>query len=226
MKKVYFLVNRMTDFGFAPLLEKHLGDCEVAVGTTLPAEPSAYDLVVLWSYRKKVPVEPGCRNIILFHSSRLPEGRGFAPIYNTIARDLERYTVSGIFAAAEFDTGDLIVRASFRMRENYIAADLRRWDEEISVMLVSRLLDRFGGGELKGVPQVGTSSWWERRCPEDGCIDTTRTFAELIPHLRASESRHPAFFMLGQTKYVVSVQPETAPAFPDDLEIEFFDSAQ
>lgn len=226
MKSLFFVVNNIVDFDFGHLVAKHLDDCSISVGTQLPAHSEEYDLIVLWNYRKKIAVPESSRNIVVFHGANLPEGRGFAPIYNSIAKGLEKYTLSGIFAADEVDQGDIIVQASFTIDDHYVAADLRRWDTEISLMLTRLMLERLDAGPLRGKPQEGIASWWPRRRPEDNEIDIRQPFSQLIPHLRACEEGHPAFFMLNGVKYLVQVKPEAYPDFPSDLEIVFFDSGQ
>ena len=219
--KIFFLVNKLAEFDFADLIEKHLIGHSVTVGNDLPFRSEDFDLVVLWSYRKKILVPDGQRNIVLFHSSSLPAGRGFSPIYNTIARGLDRYVVSGILVAPGIDEGDILVQASFAMRPEYIASDLRRWDAEISLILTRTLLERSVHTGLNGRKQTGVASWWPRRKPEDSEVDIKLPFERIISHLRACEERHPAFFMYDGVRYIVSVRPEISANFPADVQIVF-----
>lgn len=223
--KVFFLVNKLAEFDFSDLIEKHLVGHSVTVGNDLPFRPEEFDLVVLWSYRKKILVPDGLRNIVLFHSSSLPAGRGFAPIYNTIARGLNRYVVSGILVAPEIDEGDILVQASFAMRPEYIASDLRQWDAEISLLLTRMLLERSVPAGLNGRKQTGLASWWPRRNPQENEIDIKLPFESIISHLRACEEGHPAFFMYDGVRYLVSVRPEIPSTFPADVEIVFSSDA-
>jgi methionyl-tRNA formyltransferase len=226
MKNIFFVVNTIGDVNFSELLKKYLPNCSISVGDRLPVHASEFDLIVLWSYRKKIAIEENTRNIILFHSSPLPVGRGWAPIYNSIAKRLSHYTISGIFAAQELDAGDLIVQARFAIQDHYVAADLRKWDAEICVMLIEKILKKSELGPIAAKKQEGEPSTWPRRKPAENEIDVRRPFADVIPHLRACEEDHPAFFMLDKCKYSVTVKSEKAADFPRDLEIEFFDSAQ
>jgi methionyl-tRNA formyltransferase len=226
MKNIFFVVNTIGDVNFSELLKKYLPSCSISVGDRLPAHAAEFDLVVLWSYRKKIPIEENTRNIILFHSSPLPVGRGWAPIYNSITKCLSHYTISGLFAARELDTGDLIVQARFAIEDHYVAADLRKWDAEICVLLIEMILKKIELGPISAKTQEGKHCTWPRRKPAENEIDIRRPFAEVIPHLRACEEDHPAFFMLNKCKYNVTVKAEKAADFPRDLEIEFFDSAQ
>lgn len=226
MKKVFFLVNSMDEFNFDTLVKKHLDGCRVKTGTSLPANTEQYDLIILWSHRKIIKNIPSRRNVVLFHSSDLPEGKGWAPIYNAISRGKKYYVVSGIFADKKVDSGDMIVKAVFKIRDDYTADIIRRWDDEISIMLVSKILKRFKDKNIRGLKQIGRGTFYKRRMLEDNKINLNNRLSGIVKHLRACEKRHPAYFYYNRTKYLVRIEPENIPEFPRDLEITFFDTAQ
>lgn len=221
VNRILFVLNSLQEFDFGELLARHLSECEVSLGTALPPHPEDYRLIVLWNYRKILSEIPPGNNVILFHSSDLPEGKGWAPIYHAIADNHEFYVISGIFAAAEVDSGDVIVKARFRIRPEHTAADLRRFDSEISILLVANILHRFGQTSMIGSPQRGQGSFRPRRRPEDNEIEVDKPFRELIPHLRACEDRHPAYFAHQGCRYFVSVRSEVEASFPSDLVVSF-----
>lgn len=224
MKRVFFLVNKIDEFNFCQYIEKYLNEISVIVGDSLPEHTDEYDLIVLWSYRKIIKKIPNGKNIILFHSSDLPDGKGWAPIYYSIRSGLEHFTISGILADERVDSGDIIVKAKFRIKDNYTAEHIRKWDHEISIILVKKILERFANGKIRGEKQeeVGTSN--PRRKPDENRIDLKSRFEQTINHLRACEKNHPAFFYYNQTKYNITIEPETEPDFPADLKIKFYDS--
>jgi len=221
VSRIFFLLNALDEFDFGELLARHLSECEVSLGTSLPPHPEDYRLIVLWSYRKVLRELPPSNNVILFHSSDLPEGRGWAPIYHAIADNHEFYVISGIFAAPEVDSGDVIVKAHFRIRPEHTAADVRRFDSEISIMLVAKILDHFGNTPFVGTPQSGQGGFRPRRRLDDNEVDVTKPLSELIPHLRACEERNPAYFAYQGCRYLISIRPEVQTSFPSDLVVAF-----
>lgn len=223
MKKVFFLVNTLSEFVFGSLIEKYLLDVHVSVGESLPQHSEEYDLIVLWNYRKIIKGVQDKKNIIIFHSADLPEGRGWAPIYYSISNNKEFYVVSGILAGEGVDTGDIIVKARFRIRDNYTAEMIRQWDNEISISLIKDILKRFDGKELKGIKQEGKASTYSRRTPKDNEVRVDLPLSDIINHLRACEKQHPAFFYFNKIKYFIKIEPEYKAEFPDDLEIIFPD---
>ncbi|EKE02081.1 MAG: hypothetical protein ACD_20C00429G0018 [uncultured bacterium] len=222
MKKVFFVVNKLKEFNFKDLLEKYLSDVDVSVGECLPENTEDYDLIILWSYQKIIPNIKNKKNIILFHSSDLPEGKGWAPIYNVIACNKEYYTISGIFAVDKVDTGDVIVKAKFKILDNYTAEYIRKWDNEISIMLTQKILSRFNKGSLKGIKQEGIPTYYERRNSEDNEIMIDSKIIDNLNHFRACEKNHPAFFYYNGFKYNIFVETAQAPSFPEDIEVIFY----
>lgn len=223
MKKVFFLLNKISEFNFTDLLEKYISDCEVTIGESLPGHTEDYDLIVLWNYRKILQNVAGKKNIILFHSSDLPEGKGWAPIYNAISRGKEYYVISGVFADTKVDSGNIIIKARFKIRDDYTAEYIREWDSEITIRLIKEILIRFDNSEIKGMEQTGNDSFYPKRKPEDNEIKLDEKFGEVINKLRACEKSHPAFFVHRGQKYNVLIEPWDAPKFPEDLQIEFYD---
>ena len=222
MNKIFFLINEFDEFNFHELIEKHLDDVNVTIGNTLPVHTDEYDLVVLWNYRKIIKNIEGRKNIMLFHSSNLPYGKGWAPIYHAIASGQKYYTITGLFAAEDVDSGNIIVKARFRIKDNYIAEYIRAWDNEISIILIKKILQRFGKNKIIGKKQIERGNFNTRRYPEQSEISIDSKFKKIISHLRACEKNHPAFFFYKKTKYIVNIQPIDRPKFPSDLKIKFY----
>ncbi len=217
MTRVAFVVNSVTEFGAWRLLTEYLPGVSWYVCEHLPPADVGPDVVVLWSYRKFIPEAAQRNNVILFHSSDLPEGRGWAPIYRAIADGLERYTISAIRAADPVDSGDILARASFAMRPEYTAERLRDWDEEVCIRMLAQMLPRW---PITGQKQREGETFYPRRWPEDNMVRLSERLGDLVPHLRACERRHPAFFEYQGVKYRITVEPETIAEFPADLRIE------
>jgi len=225
MSRVFFVLNTLHEFDFGAHLERYLPDASIDIGTALPSRTESYRLIILWNYRRVVKPVPPTRNVVVFHSSDLPRGRGWAPIYYALAEGDSHLTISALLAADEVDAGEIIAKARFAIRPDYTASDLRRFDTEISIALLRRILDRFGDRPISGRPQTGLPTYRDRRTNEDNRIDLTKTFADLIPHLRGCEVDHPAFFEIAGVKYVVRIEPvRRAPDLPP-VSYEFMDDA-
>lgn len=224
MKQVLFLVNSLKEFDFQDLIEELLPEAKTTVCEILPERLDEYSLVILWSYRKLIPEVVGHNNVIVFHSSDLPEGKGWAPVYHALSQGKAVFTISGIRPAADADTGDIVAQARFTIRPEFTAVHLRKWDRRISIMMAARILERYPVGGLVGRRQTGEGSKYPRRKPEQNQVDLSRPLGDLVNHLRACEAAHPAFFLFQGVRYDISITPHAEPVFPADLEIRFHDS--
>ena len=224
MKRILILLNKLSDFDFSNDVKIYLGNHHVEVGINLPINSSDYDLIVAWSYRKIIQNISTPNNIIIFHSSNLPKGKGWAPIYNSIASGEEYFVISGILAASKVDSGDLVIKAKFKIKPEYMAKDIRLFDKKISLLLVGELLSRFQKNSITGIKQVGDSSFNKRRYKEDNEIDIKKSFASLISHFRACEESAPPFFYYKNVRYDIKVTQSLTidEEIPSDLEIFFF----
>jgi methionyl-tRNA formyltransferase len=221
MNRVLFVVNDRDEFNCSDLVAKHLGGWTIDVATDLPPRAADYRLIILWNYRRIIKDIPEPNNVIVFHSSDLPEGRGWAPIYYAIAEDKIFHVICGILAAPEVDSGDIVIKARFRIMPNYTAPLLRRFDDEVSIMAARKVLERFEERPLHGAPQRGQPTYRGRRSREDNRVDVNRPFCELISHFRACEPAAPALFEYQGQMYSLAVTPASTPEFPRDVEFIF-----
>lgn len=226
MKKLFILVNKLSEFSSFKYIDEYLSGVLVSIGEGLPQNTDDYDLILFWNYSKIIPGMGNKRNVIVFHSSDLPRGKGWAPIYYTIANGEEYYTVTGILPNEQVDAGDILIKARFKMKDNYTANQLRDWDNRIMLMLTGELLHKYSISILCGIPQEGTESFYKRRRPEDSEVNLNEPLGSIVNHLRACESSYPAFFWFNNTKYYIYVRPELKAEFPADLEIKFYGVTQ
>jgi len=221
MKSVFFLVNDKEEFNFSDYIEKYLKKISITVDTKLPKNSESFNLIVLWNYKKIIPNISNYENVVVFHGSDLPKGKGWAPIYHAIADNHSHYVLSGIIPNDNVDEGDIIVKAKFMIKQNYTAKILREFDNEISFILIKKILERFNS-KIKGKKQSGKGTFFKRRFLEDNEINFNSNISKVFNHLRACENSHPAFFYYEDTKFLIKIEPEKQPSFPEDIEYEFF----
>ena len=222
-KKICILLNDAKDYDFEDLLKSYLTEdkFDIIVTDTFPKNSQSFDLIVPWSYRKIIRNINQSNNIVIIHSSELPKGRGWAPIYYSIKEGQPDFFISCIVAADEVDRGDIIIRASFPILPEYTASFLRKVDREVSFLLIKKILDMWPNGKVIASKQKGTESYRSRRYPSENEINTSDTLEALLPHLRAVENDNPAFFYYNDIKYLISIYPQNEPEFPNKIKIEY-----
>ena len=172
----------------------------------------------MWSYRRILKNLENQNNVILFHSTDLPKGKGWAPIYYSIFNNETFFTISGITASNKVDSGKIIVKGKFKILPNHTAEYIRKWDEEISIILIKTILKKIKNTKISGIPQKGKITFYKKRLPEDNELSSKN----MINHLRACEKNHPAFFYNKNEKFFINIEPENIPKFPKDLKIKFY----
>lgn len=221
MKKIFFLLNDISEFNIQSYCDKYLSDYIVSMGSELPNNPGEYSLIVPWNYQKVIRNYP-FNNIVIFHSSDLPSGKGWAPIFNAFNKNLKYYVISAVLLSERVDSGDIVAKAKFKIKNTYTAEIIRKIDEEIVLMMVAKIVERFDGKELTGVKQNSLhESYYTRRYPEDNEIDGDDTLNSLINKLKGCEKSHPAFFTFKGDDFIISIKPKITPSFPEDLQIRF-----
>tara|TARA_B100000795_G_C22741180_1_gene415427 strand:+ start:445 stop:1113 length:669 start_codon:yes stop_codon:yes gene_type:complete len=220
MKKIFFLLNNLTEFNAQSHCSKYLSRYEIFLDTSLPKIPEDFDLIVPWNYQKII--KSHYSNIVVFHSSDLPKGKGWAPIFNAFDRELDEYVISAILLDKHVDSGDIISKAKFKMRNTYTAEFVRVVDEEVTIMMIAQILKKFKGKGLVGVKQdVSKSTYNKKRYLKDNKININSNLKKLISILKGCEKNHPAFFEYNGDEFIISIKPKFPPVFPKDLEIYF-----
>ncbi|MDC0893237.1 formyltransferase family protein [Pseudomonadales bacterium] len=221
MKKVFFLLNDISEFEIQHLCEKYLSDYIVSKGTELPDNPGDFSLIVPWNY-KKIIRNYELNNIVIFHSSDLPSGKGWAPIFNAFNENLKYYVISAVLLSERVDSGPIVAKAKFKIKNTYTAEITRKIDEEIVLMMAAEIIERFDGKELTGIEQNTLhESYYKRRYPKDNEVNGDDSLNNLIYKLKGCEESHPAFFNFKGDEFVISVKPKIMPSFPEDLQITF-----
>lgn len=221
--RICFLLNNIEDYDFEEVLLRYLPKTkfDITIADSFPVEPESYELIVPWSYRRIIAGAEKLGNIIIIHSSNLPEGRGWAPIYYTFFEQKTEYTISIISASDRVDSGNIIMRAHFPICDNYTASFIRKLDHEISFLLILKLFEQWPDGRFESIKQEGAGTYRSRRSNEDNEIDLNKSFSSLIPHLRGVEYSSPAYFKFNETKYLIKIEPEIPPKNPETVTIEF-----
>ena len=213
-RRILVVVADATTSNARAVLARRFADDELEIRESLTADASNYDLAVLWNYPRRVGGVEGFDNLVVCHSSALPQDRGMAPIYHTIACERPFVTTSVLRVASALDAGPILAQAAFPNRPEYTAPVLRRWLEALDTDLLDALSLDGRVRRMRGRPQVGEGNINPRRRPADNQVAPEVPLQELMPHLRACEPAHPAFIEYEGVRYLITVAPEREPEFP------------
>jgi len=166
------------------------------------------DLFLVWNWSQlvKPPIlaipKQGC---IGMHPTRLPIGRGRAPIPWSIIKGIRHSAVSIFFLAPGIDDGDIIWQEPFEIFEDDDATRLYHRLELIHEQAVRHFCRLLSSGPLPRTPQdPGQATHWPKRRPADGVIDWSKSTADQLRWIRALTDPYPgAFTFLAGQKYFI-----------------------
>ncbi|GAA2288413.1 formyltransferase family protein [Nonomuraea roseoviolacea subsp. roseoviolacea] len=167
------------------------------------------DLLVVagWSQLVRDPLLSACPlGAIGLHPTRLPEGRGRAPLPWTIIKGLTSSAVSLFYLNEGADEGDLIAQRDFEVSRRDDVTEVYRKVTRINIELLATYVPLLLSGQVVARPQPPGGSWWERRRPGDGVIDWSRPAGDVYDFVRALAAPYPGAFtsVAGRRLYVHS----------------------
>ena len=221
--RICILLNNLREFTFSELLQRYLpaDQFDVKLVESFPDNPREYQIIIPWNYQKIIQQIEHIDNIVIFHSSDLPDGRGWAPVYYAFKDQKSEYVISAILAAGEVDRGNIIMRARFLIEDGYTASFVRKIDEELTLLMIVKILEQWPDGGVVSIRQSVNGTYRRRRYPKDNEVNVNETLMELIPHLRGVENNSPAYFFFNNVKYLIEIRPEQELSRPKCITIEY-----
>ena len=146
-----------------------------------------------------------------FHGSSefLPKGRGRSPVNWSLIEGKTQFILHAFLMTPGIDDGDVITHEIF---------DINQWDTcqtiyyKISIIqkrILAEIIPKLVSNNFKHIPQTGEPSYYEKRTPDDGLIDWSKSVHEIYNFVRALTRPYPgAFtFLNGQRLNIWKSQP-------------------
>jgi len=163
------------------------------VGTdvlSIPADTAAVE-------HDAVPDGFGC---IGMHPTKLPEGRGQAPIPWTIIKGVRHTALSVFFLEEQADTGPVIAQYPVEVRPRETASSLFYTMEHVHFRAGAELAAGLADRSVTGRKQdESAASRWPRRRPQDGELTAAMTCEEIDRQVRALLGPYPRAFVTGES---------------------------
>ena len=155
----------------------------------IPADTAAAE-------RDMPPEGGGC---IGMHPTKLPEGRGQAPIPWTIIKGLSHTALSVFFLEEAADTGPIIAQYPVEVRPRETASSLFYKMEHVHFRAGADLATDLAARSVTGAKQdESAATRWPKRRPADGELAPTMTGAEIDRQVRALLGPYPRAFVTGE----------------------------
>ncbi|MFC4336906.1 methionyl-tRNA formyltransferase [Salininema proteolyticum] len=129
------------------------------------------------------------------HPTRLPDGRGQAPIPWTVIKGRRETALSVFFLEAQADTGPLIAQHGLEVRTGETASSLFHRFAQVHGEAGSALARQLAARSVPAETQADDdASRWPKRRPDDGRIDHMMSVGEVDRLVRALLGPYPRAF--------------------------------
>lgn len=124
-------------------------------------EQNGCDLAFSAGYAYRIPVEavPSFRGVNL-HPALLPQGRGPWPFPCIILKELDKSGVTAHKIAEKFDTGEILLQASFAVPDNESYRELEKKSQSAALSVTKKLMSDFENYWSASKPQ-GKGEYWK-----------------------------------------------------------------
>ena len=161
----------------------------------------APDLIVVVAFGQILPKSVleipahGCINV---HASLLPKYRGAAPINKAIIDGETETGITTMYMDVGLDTGDMLIKQSLSIGPNETAGELHDRLALLGRETMLETLQQLCAGNLQRKSQDDSqSSYAPMLKKEDGCLDWTRSAADLHNQVRGLDPWPGAYTHLG-----------------------------
>ena len=164
------------------------------------------DFAFLLGCTKLTPMEVLARHRhnLVVHESRLPQGKGFAPLAWQVLEGARSIPVTLFEAVDEPDAGPVYLRDAIALDGTELLPELRHKQGLKTLELILEFLTRWP--ELEPEPQQGEDTYYPRRTKADDRLDPEQPLSDLFDHLRVVDNeRYPAWFEFRGQRYFLHI---------------------
>ncbi|MFC4991830.1 UDP-2,4-diacetamido-2,4,6-trideoxy-beta-L-altropyranose hydrolase [Rubritalea tangerina] len=167
------------------------------------------DILLLLSFWSMVPSEVLHRNVhnLVVHESALPEGKGWSPMTWQVLEGKSKIPVTLFEAQSEVDSGPIYCRNEIQLRGDELVDELRELQALETFHLCEEFIESYPQLVTDRKQQIGESSFYSRRGPQDSELDIDLSLREQFNLLRTVDNKsYPAFFKHERQEYILHIE--------------------
>ena len=141
---------------------------------------------------------------LVVHESGLPKGKGWSPLSWQVLHGEREIPVTLFEADVKIDAGVIYGQEVIKLKGTELVDELRAAQGKATVNLIMNFISAYPN--VKGVEQVGESTYYDKRTASDSRLDIDKSIREQFNLLRIVDNeRYPAYFEFEGIKYKVSI---------------------
>jgi len=169
-----------------------------------------YDIVFILSYHKIIKekyLKLHKHNIVI-HSSALPKGKGWAPLFWQVLEGKSDIIFTIFEASTGLDNGDIYFSKSLKLTGYELNNELRQKQANMIEEMCVDFLDHYEEYKISK-PQSGEESFFAKRTKYDSELDINKTIKDQFNLLRIVDNdEYPAFFEIDGNRYTLTIKKD------------------
>ena len=165
-----------------------------------------FDILFILSYHKilnKKSLSKNKHNIVI-HSSNLPKGKGFAPLFHQVLEGKKEIIFTLFEANESADNGEFYIKEKLVLNGLELYNELRDKQAKLVYKMALKFVKNID--KLKAKKQKGKESFYKRRYPKDSELDINKSIKSQFNLLRiCSNKEFPAFFYIEKQKFILKI---------------------
>lgn len=141
---------------------------------------------------------------LVVHPTKLPKGRGSAPIVWQILEGKNSIYFTLFEAVEKVDRGPYYFQEKIKFKGDELSDEIRYKQAMKTFELVIKFVDNYPNN--KTIKQKGKATYTPKRRPSDSELNIDKTIREQFNLLRVSDNeRYPSFFIYKGNKYILKI---------------------
>lgn len=141
---------------------------------------------------------------LVVHASDLPKGKGWSPVSWQILEGKNDIPLTLFEAAEKVDSGVIYNKSFIKLRGDELWTEIKDLQGKETNKLILEFIKKYP--KITFIPQVGESSFYKKRHPEDSKLDTNESISSQFNLLRICDNeRYPAYFEIDGKRYVIKI---------------------
>ena len=168
----------------------------------------SYYILFILSYHKIIEskyLDKHKQNIVI-HASKLPRGKGWAPMFWQILEGKNKIPFTMFEASSGVDDGDIYMQKELSLTGYELNKELREKQAKFTIDMCLEFINNY---EKYKTPkkQTGKESFYPKRDKKDSKLDINKTLKEQFNLLRIVDNDdYPAFFELDGHRYTLKIE--------------------
>jgi len=169
-----------------------------------------YDINIIFSYFTKIPEKylKFSKINLIPHESNLPKGKGMSPLTWQILKGKKKVFFSLIEASSEIDNGLVYYKREIKIPKDFLFDEIKKIQLDENLKLIIKFIKFYKRKNKapKGKIQIGKSTFYKRRKPQDSEIRIQKSLLAQFNLLRTVDDKnYPAFFKIYGKKYILKI---------------------